>query len=58
MKRSEMLQMIYRMLHCQPDYPTEDQILDEIEAAGMLPPPVTLKIEGKFTSEFFEWEKE
>ncbi len=38
MKRSQVLREIYILLHCGPDYPTEDEILDKLEELGMLPP--------------------
>ena len=38
MKRSEVLNELYRLLHCGPDYPTEDEILTKLEELGMKPP--------------------
>lgn len=63
MKRSEMLNEIYRLLHCQPDYPTEDEILLKIEELGMLPPLRAEKvslIDGTYMGERFNfiWESE
>jgi len=66
MKRSDMLELMAGMMchdfHHGPDdrswYSTAEVVLKEMEDRGMLPPPTTREIEGKFTSEFFEWEKE
>ena len=38
MKRSEVLQAIYVLLHSGADLPTEEEILSKIEEMGMLPP--------------------
>ena len=43
------------MLHNQPDYPTEHQILDRLEELGMLPPRAKTYDNPDFP---YEWEPE
>jgi hypothetical protein len=65
MKRSFILNEIYRLLHCGPDYPTEDEILTMLENFGMSPPGI-LKKDGSPHQEYYypygqpvsEWEPE
>jgi hypothetical protein len=44
MKRSEMLNEIYKMLFAGSDYPHEEDLLNKIEELGMLPPKREIKI--------------
>jgi hypothetical protein len=67
MKRSEMLEIIKRQWQDSTSFPSDDSvaksILDAIEKAGMLPPPMYGTVEVESTEEglavkIWGWEKE